>query len=360
MRHQHNPLANPRREPRTTAVQPWRDSVVRGESGGFASRWQRGSVLLYVVWVVVMLALFVVSVSGQALEGLHLGDRLLGQLQAAYLARAAREYAADLIAQDPTDVVDHANDPWAQHPAGCPYRLEGGSFSLLRRGATESGCGLIDEESRINLNTAPGTVLQALLMTVAGLREDEAHSLAAAIQDWRDPDTDEHDAGAEQYYYLSRENAYDCKDGPFENVEELLLVKGMTASIYEQVAPYVTTEGSGQLNLNTASEPALRALGWSAEGVAGFLAYRDGEDSQPQTADDRVVVSVEDLSSELGPYVPNEDLVRLVRLTQDKFLGVASTVFRATVVASAIHPQGEVHVTCLLDRDGHVRAWTEQ
>ena len=79
----------------------------------------------------------------------------------------------------------------------------------------------------------------------------------------RDEDDDERSYGAEDAYYRSRGFQYECKDEPFENVEELLLLRGMSPDLYRDVAPHVTVFGSGQLNLNTADDAALRALGLS-------------------------------------------------------------------------------------------------
>ena len=43
-------------------------------------------------------------------------------------------------------------------------------------------------------------------------------------------------------------------------MEELLQVKGMTPEIYAAVSPFLTTRGSGAVNLNSAPAPVLRAL----------------------------------------------------------------------------------------------------
>jgi type II secretory pathway component PulK len=43
-------------------------------------------------------------------------------------------------------------------------------------------------------------------------------------------------------------------------VEDLQDVMGMTSDIYQTASPYLTTLGTGQVNLNTAPVPVLRAL----------------------------------------------------------------------------------------------------
>ncbi len=78
--------------------------------------------------------------------------------------------------------------------------------------------GLVSEASRLNVNTATYEMLLAL----PGMTAD----LAAAIIDWRDPDSELTAGGAESEYYLLLDESYNCKNGPLESVEELRLIMG--------------------------------------------------------------------------------------------------------------------------------------
>ncbi|HEY4137057.1 MAG TPA: helix-hairpin-helix domain-containing protein, partial [Casimicrobiaceae bacterium] len=49
-------------------------------------------------------------------------------------------------------------------------------------------------------------------------------------------------------------------NAPFRTIEELQDVMGMTSEIYQKASPYLTTLGTGQVNVNTAPVPVLRAL----------------------------------------------------------------------------------------------------
>ncbi len=73
--------------------------------------------------------------------------------------------------------------------------------------------GLVDEASRINLNTATRTMLEAL----PGMTPE----LAAAVLEWRTPGL-----AADATAYLFRDPPYLAKGAPFESVEELMLVEG--------------------------------------------------------------------------------------------------------------------------------------
>jgi type II secretory pathway component PulK len=78
--------------------------------------------------------------------------------------------------------------------------------------------GLVDEASKINLNSAPSNVLAALAYTFPNVNQD----LPAAILDWRSTNSQ----GSYQSYYSTHAQGYQTKSAPFETVEELRLVYG--------------------------------------------------------------------------------------------------------------------------------------
>src|SRR5262249_43439553 len=81
--------------------------------------------------------------------------------------------------------------------------------------------GIVDESSKLNINTASENMLLAL----PGMTQD----LAALIVDWLDPDPNGSDpTGAGNDYYLLLPEPYYVKSAPFESLEELFLVRGAT------------------------------------------------------------------------------------------------------------------------------------
>ncbi len=72
------------------------------------------------------------------------------------------------------------------------------------------------------------------------MSDTEAGALADAVMDWRDPDQLHRLNGAEDDDYRTAGKAYGAKDAPFESVEELQLVLGMTSEIYTKLWPAVT------------------------------------------------------------------------------------------------------------------------
>ena len=319
--------------------------------------------LLYVVWVILVLSVFAAAVGSQALFALDLSERRSGQLRAAYIARGALPYAAQALAGDETPTVDGLGEWWSNNAVRFQERPLGeGTFSLI--GEESAGratrYGLTDEERHLNLNTAPAAVLQRLLVAQAAVRASDAEAIAASIEDWRDTDDKERPLGAENAYYQTRHDPYACKDGPFENIEELLLVKGVTPTAYARVAPYLTVHGSGRLNLNTASPVALQALGLSEAGVSGLVSFRGGGDNLASSSDGQVLTSIAALESDLKGVLPVEDLAQLKRLAAEDVLGVRSEAFRAVIQAQTARASERMRVSCVIDRQGRVLSWSER
>lgn len=107
--------------------------------------------------------------------------------------------------------------------------------------------------------------LQSLLMQLLASGrfaiEDEtaAKTVVDSLLDWLDSDEDESEFGAEESYYRSLDPPYGCRNGSILNVEELLLVRGITPELLygtdekEGLVNYVTVNGTdGKINLNTA------------------------------------------------------------------------------------------------------------
>lgn len=151
---------------------------------------------------------------------------------------------------------------------------------------------LHDAGARLNLNVAGEDQLRQLFVS---LRIDarRADRLAEAIADWRDGDQLRRANGAERSDYIRDGRAVLPDDGPFASVAMLRFVMGMTDSLYRLVLPYVTTVGSGRVDLNSAPRPVLIGLpGMTEETVAALLRYRQ---------QGRRVTSLDRFADELSP-----------------------------------------------------------
>jgi len=124
--------------------------------------------------------------------------------------------------------------------------------------------------------------------------EDVADALLDSLVDWLDEDDEEHEHGAEQGFYSSRQPSYVPADRPMLFLEELLLVKGWGKELlygdgeHVGVIDYLTTSGrDGKININTAPAPVLQALhSEMTEGLANdLISFRSESDHEEMLAD---------------------------------------------------------------------------
>ncbi|PHR28777.1 MAG: hypothetical protein COA36_05625 [Desulfotalea sp.] len=97
--------------------------------------------------------------------------------------------------------------------------------------------------------------------------EMEAREIVDALVDWIDTDDKESDNGAETGYYQSLRNPYAARNGPILNIEELLLVRGITPELFfgsketKGLKDLLTTYGDdGKININTTEPIILKGM----------------------------------------------------------------------------------------------------
>lgn len=92
--------------------------------------------------------------------------------------------------------------------------------------------GITPESGKLNLNVATEEQLRSVFTELLlALDVDATEELIDALLDWRDADDDVRENGAEAEWYGDLEPPYQPKNGLFDTVEELLLVKGFSAAI---------------------------------------------------------------------------------------------------------------------------------
>jgi DNA uptake protein ComE-like DNA-binding protein len=101
--------------------------------------------------------------------------------------------------------------------------LIGRDTNTWQNGPDRLTFGLVDEASKLNLNTATMDMLQALPNMTA--------ELAANIVAWRQSTNDASVGGAQSETYLRLQPPYLCKNAPFETVDELRLVYGLNLEL---------------------------------------------------------------------------------------------------------------------------------
>jgi len=127
---------------------------------------------------------------------------------------------------------------------------------------------LIDEESKINVNTVTQEVLREF-----SLIDDD---LAIEISE----------SGLK----------------PFGVKEELLMLEGITEEIYDEIKEYITVNGSGKININTATDLVLEGFGLDDSLINIIMLFRKGADDQYGTEDDGVFDSRGSIVTTLSTY----------------------------------------------------------
>jgi len=108
-----------------------------------------------------------------------------------------------------------------------------------------------------------------------------------AILDWLDADDQPRPGGFENPYYQNLETPYECKNGPMDSLEELLLIPGITPEVFygdfeddidlAALPEVLTVHGhpEGKINLNTASGELLEAMFAADPNVTDPIATTD-------------------------------------------------------------------------------------
>src|SRR5262249_33479006 len=152
-------------------------------------------------------------------------------IQAHYLAIAGIEKAKALLYQDAIQrkrsAKNHTGELYDSPQQFRNTQLGRGDFSVFRQGRRDEGgsimYGVTDEESRLNVNQASAEGLGKLY----GMTAD----IVAASIDYRDEDNAVTPGGAEAEYYTSLQPPYLPRNGPFQTMRELLMVRGISREL---------------------------------------------------------------------------------------------------------------------------------
>jgi type II secretory pathway component PulK len=234
---------------------------------------RRGTIFIVTLWIIFVLAGMVLALGGAMRVEAIASANHVASLQAMAIERGAEQYVLALLDQQKDSLTTLTDDYFAQVPVG------DGFFWLIRPNYGDnqfSSLGLLDEASKLNINTAT----KDMLLPLPGMTDD----LAAAIVDWRDADSDISPNGAESEYYLSLPNPYNCKNAPFETVEELLLVRGMTPELLYGQNFQAGGGGGGAPGMNVAAAGGQLMLGADQQLARGLYDLLTVYSSEPATA----------------------------------------------------------------------------
>lgn len=239
-------------------------------SQSHASRSERGSALMLMIWAVLLISMTVMGVVEYIQSSAREATLQSYQFRALHLAESGLAVG--------------------MHPS-----TRRGDIVLKQKIGPDSGFDVVInyEGARIPINYATDERLREAIYNLLiywQLNADQAGIAADSLADWIDNDNTPRANGAEADYYKQL-GIYDApRNQGFARVEEMLLVRGMDA--VDRKKPewrdYFSIYGEGQIDLRTVFKDVLLAVtGASENDVTRFISERDGADGIPGTEDDR-------------------------------------------------------------------------
>jgi type II secretory pathway component PulK len=175
-----------------------------------------GSTLVIVLWIAFGLVSITLYFAHAMNLELRASDNRVCGLAAEQAIDGAVRYVSYVLANQPTNglMPDPSTYLCYAVPVGDAHFWLIGRETNYSVGPTAIAFGLVDEASKLNLNTANSNMLVCLPRISLDLTQ--------AILEWRDTN----DASFSQGYYAMQQPPYQCKCAPFETVDELRLLYG--------------------------------------------------------------------------------------------------------------------------------------
>lgn len=243
-----------------------------------------------------------------------------------WLGRSGIELARYVLVHSlnlPSEPWDSLNQKWAGGPMGTNDVLDMVSLENNELGPGVFSIKIIDLERKVNVNLINeiSRPIFEQALTSAGADPADVTTIADSLMDWIDIDEDPHLSGSESADYVASPNPgyapYTSKNGPIDDLSELLLVRGMRpeiffgesgpelgprASAHSAPAPFLgfpqtaapaglvevfTPISSGMININTASAHVLELIpGIDPSLAQAIVATRAGLDGMDGSEDD--------------------------------------------------------------------------
>ena len=231
---------------------------------------EKGIALVLVLWMVTLLAVIAGNFAFAIRTDTRLSQNQLALAQARALADGGVQRAVYELFKPPTDL-----QRWEADGAVHEFVLNGSRVRVA----------MLDESGKIDLNTASDALVKGLLLST-GLSEEDSAALLDAILDWKDADDLRRPNGAEADDYRRLGLNYTPSNAPFETVEELRRVRGVSRELYARLAPFLTVY-SKQPGINAAIAPRevlLAIPGVTPQQVDEYLVQRQQQLAAGQKA----------------------------------------------------------------------------
>jgi general secretion pathway protein K len=240
-------------------------------------RTTKGAALLAVLWLSVALSTIALTVASTVRGEIDRASTATDDTRAFFLAQSAVNRAILYISWGRT------YGPPTYYQPGAPslhFQFPGG----------EAIVDVIPESSKLNINTCLPVEMLRLLVAL-GLPAGDAESLTAAIVDWRSPSPNGQPTVFDQFY-LQHNPSFLAPHTSFREIEDLLLVRGMTPDLFygtwdrdDSVQPprlrqrlglrdCVSVYANGSLDVNYTPLPVMIAAGVPPDAAAAIARQR--------------------------------------------------------------------------------------
>ena len=221
----------------------------------------RGFALLVVLWGGVLITVVAGSFAYSMRTETNLSANLLSEAQATALAESGIHLGIFAL-------LSRSKEELWQTDAR-DFETSIGPHTVRVTATSESG--------KIDLNRAPEPLITAAVAAAVQDPDVSVSGLADAILDWRDHDDEARPQGAEKTEYEAAGLPYGPRNGPFQSIEELDQVLGMTDGAYQHLRHTVTVYArQRRLDPQWASRATLLSLpGLSESQVHNFIERRD-------------------------------------------------------------------------------------
>jgi len=194
---------------------------------------EKGIALFMVLWVLILLSAIATEFCFAMRTEVNMVRNFKEQTEAYYIAlaglnRAIYELLRNESSPEKKKLLTDENEEmaetslrWRMNTDIPPVPFAGGRFNVR----------IGNEAGKININTADEPLLKMMLNRFE-IEEQEKNIIVDSIMDWRDENDLHRMNGAENDYYQSLPKPYDCKNGDFDAIEELLMVRGITPEIF--------------------------------------------------------------------------------------------------------------------------------
>ena len=241
----------------------------------------RGVALIMVLWVVTILSVIVLEFAFAMRTEVNITQHYKTEVQLyAYAEGGIQRAVAELIYKHDPKIQQMRRAPTTEEipPEKKEWATDGRAYVLpYDQGTCEIR--VTGEAGKVNINMVTEATLRKIIGQL-GLEGEARDIVTDSILDWIDPDDFVRINGAENDYYRSLKEPYDCKNGFMDSIEELLLVRGVTPDLFYGKKGTQKNEGEEagtqgqtglrdifsiysygeQIDINSASVPVLKVV----------------------------------------------------------------------------------------------------